>query len=181
MPRAETCGRCLRRPPAVDSALALFEYRFPVDRVLLRFKFAGDLAAGRWLGERLAAVVGEAPLPDLLVVPPIEAARLRQRGFNQALQVAKVVAARHGLELDRDALRRTRTAAPQSTLGGRERRLNLRGAFACRRRFDRRHVAIVDDVMTTGATIDAVARALREAGAARVDAWIVARTPEPGD
>ena len=181
MPRNETCGRCLRHPPAVDAAFALFEYRFPVDRVLLRFKFAGDLAAGRWLGERLAQAVERAPAPDLIVVPPMDAERLGQRGFNQALEIAKVVAARRGVALDRRALRRVRAAAPQSTLGGRERRANLRDAFASRRRFDGLHVAIVDDVMTTGATIDAVARALRDGGAARVDGWVVARTPEPGD
>lgn len=181
MPRAETCGRCLRRPPRVDRALAVFEYRFPVDRVLVRFKFAGDLAAGHWLGERLAAAVETAPAPDLVVVPPIDAARLRVRGFNQAIEIAKVVAAARGLALDRGALRRLRATAAQSTLGGSERRRNLRGAFECGRRLDGRHVAIVDDVMTTGATVDAIARALRTAGAGRVDAWVVARTPEPGD
>jgi len=181
MPRSESCGHCLRRPLAVDGATAVFEYRFPLDRVLVRFKFAGDLAAGRWLGERLADAVADAPAPDLIVVPPIEATRLKQRGFNQALEIAKVVAARRGLALDRDAIRRIRSAPPQSTLGGLERRRNLRDAFSCRPRLDGLRVAIVDDVMTTGATIDAVARAVRAAGAGRVDAWAVARTPEPGD
>jgi len=179
MAREETCARCLRRPPAFDASRAAFAYRFPIDRVMLRFKFAGDLAAGRWLAEQLAQAVRASPMPDRLVVPPIDPARLRLRGFNQALEIAKVVAHSHGLQLEREAIARVRGAPAQSTLGGRERRRNLRGAFECRRRFEGMHLAIVDDVMTTGATAEAVARALRKAGAARIDAWIVARTPEP--
>ena len=181
MPRAETCGRCLRRPPSVDCALAAFQYRFPIDRLVLRFKFAGDLAAGRWLAECLAAAVREAPTPDLVVVPPIAAARLRERGFNQALEIAKVVCAARGVTLDRDAVTRVRDAPAQSTLDARERRANLRGAFECRSALAGRHVAIVDDVMTTGATLDSMAHALRASGAGRIDAWVVARTPEPCD
>lgn len=181
MPRDEKCGRCLRRAPALDSARAALEYRFPVDRVMRRFKFAGDLAAGEWLAGRLAVAVAAAPVPELVVVPPIDATRLRTRGFNQALEVARVVAAARRVRLDRDAVIRVRVVAPQSTLGSRERRANLRGVFACRRELGGRHVAIVDDVMTTGATVEAVALALRQAGARRVDAWVVARTPEPGD
>lgn len=181
MPRAETCGRCLRKPPPLDAALAAFDYRFPVDRVLLGFKNGGDLAAGRWLASGLAEAVGTARLPDLVVVPPADPARLRERGFHPALEVAKVVAGARGATVDRAALVRLRATPAQSTLGARERRANLRGAFGCRRDLRGLHVAIVDDVMTTGATVEAAARALRGAGAARVEAWVVARTPEPAD
>jgi ComF family protein len=177
MPQPEACGRCVRRPPEIEAAAAAFEYRFPVDRVVQRFKFGGDLAAGRWLGLQLAHAVGMAPRPDLLVAPPLAAARLRERGFNQALELAKVVAAERGVRLDPWVVERVRATAPQPGLGGRARRENLRGAFACRGALDGAHVAIVDDVMTTGATADAMARALRDAGASRIDAWVVARTP----
>lgn len=180
MPSPEVCGRCLRDPPAFDSAIAAFEYRFPLDRVVVRFKFAGDLAAGRWLASRLALASQVAPLPDLIVVPPSDPARLRRRGFNPALEIARAVGLERGLRVDPFAIVRLRATTPQPGLGGRARRANLRGAFSCRRALDGASVAIVDDVMTTGATVDALARALKAAGARRVDAWVVARTPEPG-
>jgi ComF family protein len=174
-----TCGSCLCHPPAFDAAHAAFEYRFPVDRVIQRFKFGGDLAAGRWLARQLARRVAAAPRPDVLVVPGLAPARLRARGFNQALEIARVVASLHGLRVDAHAIEKVRDTAPQPGLGGRERRANLRGAFRAARTFEGLHVALVDDVLTTGATADAVARVLKAAGARRVDAWVVARTPEP--
>jgi len=179
MPGVQTCGRCLRHPPAFEHAHAAFEYRFPVDRVIQRFKFAGDLAAGRWLAEQLAHAVREAARPDLLVVPALAPARLRVRGFNQALEIARVVGAACAIPVDAAAIVKVRDTAPQPGLGSLARRANLRGAFRATRAFDRAHVALVDDVMTTGATADAIARALRSAGARRVDVWVVARTPDP--
>jgi ComF family protein len=179
MPAAETCGACLARAPAFDAALARFEYRFPADRIVRRFKFAGDLAAGRWLALELAQAAQAAERPDLLVAPPIAATRLRERGFNQALEIAKVVGRHLGIAVELRAVVRLRETAPQPGLGGRERRANLCEAFGCARSLDGRHVAIVDDVMTTGATADAIARVLKAAGAARVSAWAVARTPSP--
>jgi len=177
MARAETCGACLRRPPEFDAALAAFEYRFPVDRLVQRFKFAGDLAVGRWLAQRLAAIA--CPRPDLVVVPPLAPARLRTRGFNQALEIARVVGAATGAPVDARAIAKTRETSPQPGLGGRARRQNLRGAFGVVRPMAGLHVAIVDDVMTTGATLESAATALLQAGAARVDAWVVARTLPP--
>jgi ComF family protein len=177
MARDEICGACLRRPPPFDAAVAAFEYRFPVDRLVRRFKFAGDLAAGRWLAGRLAAVV--AAQPDLIVVPPLTPARLRERGFNQALEIARVVGAATGARVGARVLEKVRDTAPQPGLGGRARRRNLRGAFRAARPVAGSHVAIVDDVMTTGATVAELASVLKEAGARRVDVWVVARTP-PG-
>src|SRR5688572_30571579 len=106
MAREETCGACLRRPPPFDAAVAAFEYGFPVDRLVQRFKFAGDLAAGRWLAQRLAAAVRTRP--DLLVVAPLTAARLRTRGFNQALEIARVVGAATNARVEARALAKVR-------------------------------------------------------------------------
>ena len=180
MPTPLTCGRCLREAPAFDAAIAAFEYRFPLDGLVQRFKFGGDLAVGRWLGERMALATGAAERPDVLVAPPLARARLRHRGFNQAIELARVVGAAHGLRVDAFALERVRDTAAQPGLGRRERHANLRDAFRASRRWPGAHVAIVDDVMTTGATAEAMARVLKDAGAQRVSAWIVARTPEPG-
>jgi ComF family protein len=164
---------------AFDDAAAVFAYRFPLDRLIHRFKFAGDLAVGRWLARELARSVLALPAPDLLVAPPLTAASLRARGFNQALEIAKVVGRAVGAQVDFRALAKVRDTAPQPVLGARERRANLRGAFACRRTLAGEHVAIVDDVLTTGATADALARVLKEAGAGRISAWSVALAPDP--
>jgi ComF family protein len=168
------------RATAFDEAIARFEYRFPVDRLVQRFKYGGDLAIGRWLAERLAERVCDAARPDLLAVPPLAAARLRERGFNQALEIARTVGKRLRVPVDARAVERRRDTPPQASLDRRARAANLRGAFACGTDLRGRHVAIVDDVLTTGATADAIARVLKAAGAERVSAWAVARAHDPG-
>jgi ComF family protein len=119
------------------------------------------------------------PGPQLIVVPPLSPARLRARGFNQALEIARVVGRRIGVEVSLDAVARRRETASQAALGRRERAANLRGAFACTRALADLDIALVDDVLTTGATADAIARVLKEAGARSVAVWAVARAPEP--
>ena len=179
LPQPGICGECQRHPRSFDAALAAFEYRFPVDRLVHRFKFAGDLAVGRWLALQLLERVRAESRPDLIVAPPLTPARLRERGFNQALEIGKVVGRRLGVRCAIGALAKIRDTAPQPGLSRRERRANLRRAFRCDHEFSGEHVALVDDVMTTGATADALARVLRAAGAGRVSVWAVARTPDP--
>lgn len=162
--------------PALDGALAAFEYRFPVDRMIHRFKYRGDLALGRWLAQCLAARLHGREKPGLLVATPLSPARLRERGFDQALEIAKVVGRALAVPVALRAVVKVRETEAQRTLGARSRRANLRAAFRCRARLDGKCVAVVDDVITTGATAGAVAAALRAAGAARVEAWSVART-----
>lgn len=174
------CEQSLPRPARPGRALAPFEYRFPVDRLVQRFKFAGDLAIGRWLALRLAERVQVEPAPDLVVAPPLTPARLRKRGFNQALEIAKVVAQESRVHCAIGGIVRVRETPPQHGLGRRARRRNLQGAFRCDLLLAGLRVAIVDDVVTTGATAAALARALKGAGAARVDIWAVACTPAPG-
>ena len=180
LPAAQACGSCLAHPPAFDATVAAFEYRFPIDRLVQRFKFAGDLAIGRWLGECLAQAVAIERRPDILVAAPIGRARLRERGFNQALELARAVARAHRLPIDPGLVAKVCDTPPQQGLTRSERRANLRDAFRVRGSISGAHIAIVDDVMTTGATAEAMARALRGAGAGRVVAWVLARTPEPG-
>ena len=178
LPRPGTCGRCRRCATPVDAAVAAFDYRFPVDRLVRRFKYAGDLAVGRWLGESLAARVAGEARPALIVVPASTRARLRERGFNPALEIAKATARRLRRPYAIGGLVRTRETSPQPGLGRDARRRNLAGAFACGLDLRGLHVALVDDVLTTGATVEAAAAALKHAGAERVVAWIVARTPD---
>lgn len=170
------CGGCLRRPPPLDVVIAAFDYGFPVDRLLPRFKFHRDLAAGALLGDCLGQATRDAARPDVLVPISLHVARLRERGYDQALELARVLARLHGLPLRPDLLRRVRATAPQSRLDAKARRRNLHRAFETTASNDvPEHVVLVDDVMTTGATLHAAAHALRRAGVARVDAWVCAR------
>ncbi len=177
LPTADpVCGACLYRPPPLDAVIAAFDYGFPVDRLLPRFKFHRDLAAGALLGDCLAQATAGAARPAALVPIPLHTARLRERGYDQALELARMLARRHGLPLRTDLLRRVRATAPQSRLDAKARRRNLRSAFAVQRPAGMpAHVVLIDDVMTTGATLHAAARALRLAGAQRIEAWVCAR------
>lgn len=172
-----TCGECQCSPPAFDGAMAAFEYRFPIDRLVHRFKFGGDLAIGRWLGDQIAERVRGLDNPGVIVAPPLSPRALRERGFNQAVELAKSVGRALDVRVEVAALRKVRETAPQRTLGRRSRQSNLRGAFACEIDVSGTHVAIVDDVITTGATASSVAEAIRRAGAASVRAWAAARAP----
>lgn len=172
------CGRCLRRPPPQAHARAAFVYGFPLDRLLPRAKFHGDLSSTRLLAALMTSALSEAERPQALVPIPLHASRLRERGYDQALELARPLARRLGLPLRDDLLRRTRATAAQSRLDAIQRRRNLRGAFAVRGGCELPgHVALVDDVMTTGATVHAAASALLRAGVTRVDVWVCARVP----
>jgi ComF family protein len=177
------CGACLRKPPPYATTLAACSYAYPLDRLVQALKYSRQLALAQPLGDALAAAAMRAPRwyvrPGVLVALPLAAARQRERGFNQAIEIARVVARRTGIPLVHGVVRSSH-GPPQATLPWKHRRRNVRSAFACVRSFSGLHVALVDDVMTTGATLEAAAGALLKAGAARVDAWVVARTLPPG-
>lgn len=168
------CGRCLGRPPGWQAAVVPLVWAFPVDRLVARLKYAGVIAHARLLGGLLADAA-EGRAADVMVPVPLHPGRLRERGYNQALEIAGPVARRLGIPLRPAAVARVRPTRPQVGLPGKARRRNVKGAFVCRRRFDGLAVAVVDDVLTTGATVADLTRALRGAGAARVEVWAVAR------
>lgn len=173
-----TCGACLRRPPPLDLVCASFVYAAPLDRLLPRYKFHGDLAAGRLLAGLMLPAVARCTTPQALVPVPLHRQRLRRRGYDQALELARPLATALGIPLRAGLLQRVRPTAPQSELDAAARQRNLRDAFRARGRGPLpSHVTLVDDVMTTGATLHAAAAALRRAGVARVDAWVCARAP----
>lgn len=172
----KACGACLRHPPAFDRTLAAFSYGFPIDRLLHAFKYASDLALAGVLAEPLARIAAGHPKPDLLLPMPLHPSRLRERGFNQALEIARPISKWLGIPLATDACRRTRDTPSQAGLKLKERRRNVRGAFACDLGLAGKKVAVLDDVMTTGATLNELSRILKSRGAAEVSAWVVART-----
>ena len=177
-PGGLVCGPCLKRPPAFDATLAAFVYRFPLDRLIPRLKYHGQLAIAPLLGESLAIRVAGAARPDRVVPMPLHPARLRERGFNHAAEIARALCRSTGLELDTASCARVRDTPPQQGLAYTARRGNVRGAFACAPLTGLR-IALVDDVMTTGTSLDELAAAAKRAGAAEVVCWVAARTPPP--
>jgi len=177
---AGACGQCLQAPPAFVSCLAPLRYAAPLDRLLPRFKFHAGLAEGRLLAELilLRVPVDSFGASDLLVPMPLHRRRLGQRGYNQALELARPLARAWALPLGSDALRRKRATAAQTDLDAAARRRNVRGAFAALpERVLGRHILLLDDVITTGATVREAATTLLAAGAAEVRVVAAARAP----
>jgi ComF family protein len=150
-------------------------YQFPADQMLHRFKYGAQFGLHPFWLALLVPATRLAPRPDLVVPAPLADERLTERGFNQAALLAKGVAAALAVPVDMTALTKTRTTAAQVSLAHRERTKNVRDAFASRSRLPR-HVAIVDDVMTSGATMNEMARCLKASGVVEVSAWVVLRT-----
>lgn len=175
-PTGRLCGRCLQHPPAFDRTTAVFAYQFPLDRLIQAMKYADQLVLAHVFGQQLAQRVSSSTLPDCVIPMPLHPLKLRERGYNQALLLARVAARKHKLRLLPDAVQRVRNTPPQSSLHGDERENNMKNAFVCELDLRGRRVALVDDVMTTGASLNALALAVREAGAESAETWVVART-----
>ena len=178
----ELCGSCLVYSPHFDHTITAFRYDFPVDRLLQAYKFQAQLAFTHFLADALVKRVRDnrsltlAALPDLILPTPLAAKRLAVRGFNQSALLGRAVGSLMGIGFSAEALKRVRETIPQSGLKRDERLKNVRGAFACGIDLEGKRVAIVDDVMTTGATLSEAAKALKENGAVYVEAWACART-----
>ena len=176
LPQAGVCGHCLQHPPPLAETHAVFDYAFPLDRLLPRLKFHGDFAAGRVLAQAMAERCATLPRPGAILPVPLHRTRLRQRGYDQALELATPLARALRVPLLGDVLHREKTTTAQSRLDAEARQRNLRDAFLVVPTATLpAHVVLVDDVMTTGATLHAAACALHKAGVQRVDAWICAR------
>ncbi|HET7371626.1 MAG TPA: ComF family protein [Gammaproteobacteria bacterium] len=173
-----TCGRCLQTPPPFEAALCAFHYQFPVDRLLVKLKFHGKLGYARELGLLLAEQIERRHghrLPEAIAPVPLHPRRARSRGFNQAAEIARAVGARLELPVMTGICTRHRDTAAQSSLSAAERQANMRDAFSARRPLPACRWAIVDDVVTTGATAGEMARALLASGASSVLLWSAAR------
>lgn len=173
-PFAQICGTCLADPPAFSAITAACQYSWPLTPLIHQFKYAGNLALAGVLAEAICAE--NPPQVDLIIPMPLAPARLRERGFNQALELARIAGRTLQTKVAAHACRRIRDSAPQAMLPWRERAKNIRNAFVYDADLSGLRIAIVDDVMTTGATLNELARTLRKAGAADVHGWVVART-----
>lgn len=171
------CGECLRRPPHFDVVHCPFLYAYPLDHLVRGLKYHGAVAQGRVLSELLACGLQRMrnePLPDVVLPVPLAQRRFRERGYNQAIELGRYVQKRLAVSMRADIAVRIRETREQAALNRKERRRNIRGAFAVVGAVPA-HVAIIDDVVTTGSTVNELARELKRAGAKRVEVWAIAR------
>ena len=189
-----TCGSCLSSAPDFDATHALFSYDFPIDRLLQHYKYKNSLHLAQTFASLLLQyrLSGHAKLDhvnryhakqhniDLIIPMPMHKARLKQRGFNQALEIARILSNKLHIPLDYTACQRHKLTPPQASLPHKERIKNIHGVFHCQQNLQGLNIAIVDDVMTTGASLNELAKTLKQAGAVHVECWAIARTlPKP--
>lgn len=174
---AAICGRCLAKPPRFDGTRAALAYDYPAEPLLRQYKYHGAVALAALFSELLASAIAQPGTAgvDLVTVVPLARERLVERGFNQALEIARPLAKSRGLVLRAELGHRVRHTHAQADLPFAARRKNVRGAFACLEDLTGMRIAVVDDVMTTGATLDEFAHTLKRRGAASVVNWVVAR------
>ena len=169
----EVCGRCLKKPPVWEHLVALWRYEFPLDKAMVSAKYHHAFAIYRWVAAQQNAWPFAASAT--LIPVPLAELRLQSRGYNQAQLIAEEMAKRFALKVDANAIIRSRETDVQQHLNWSERRENVRAAFVATRSFAGESVVLIDDVLTTGATLNSLAGALLDAGAARVDAFVLAR------
>lgn len=175
-PSGEVCGHCLKQPPLFTRTTALFGYSFPLDKLIQGMKYGEQLALAHAFAKKLVQRIDKSNLPDCVIAMPLHPAKLRERGFNQSLLLAATVARDLKLELLPNACRRVRDTPPQSALPWKQRKKNVRNAFCCDMDLTGKRIALVDDVLTTGASLNALAEAVQQRGASQISAWVVART-----
>jgi len=177
LPEDAICAACLHQPPLFDRVLAVHTYQYPVADLVRAMKYQQKILLAREAGESLSELLllKRPPLPECIIPVPLHRHRLCKRGFNQALEIARIVAKRLQVKLDRQALIRVRSTLPQFDLSPQQRIKNLKDAFGLSRPLHYRHIAIVDDVITTGATANEMARLLRTTGVTKIDVWAYAR------
>ncbi len=177
VPTAEICGACLKKPPAFTRTIAGLRYSFPIDALIHSFKYQANLAIAPILADllikKLTALEARA---DVIIPMPLHPIRLRERGFNQAMEISRYISKQMRITILPDSCSRIKHTLPQTGLPWKDRQKNIRKAFSCKIDLSGKHVAVVDDVMTTGATLNELAKTLRQQGAAEISNWVVART-----
>lgn len=179
VPAGQTvCDACLRAPPAFDTMAVAYRYAAPIDQLICALKFSACLSHAPLLGSLLLQQLLQRRVekPDCLLPVPLHHRRLRARGFNQSVEIARPIARYFKLPIVKNCITRVRAGAPQVSLSGHARRHSMGGAFAVHQPLQYHHVAIVDDVVTTATTVAELARRVRMAGAQRVSVWALART-----
>ena len=179
----QVCGSCLSSPPYFDATHAVFLYHYPMDTMIQRYKYSNTLSLshtfGQLLSEKISSIHSNENI-DVIIHMPMHPTRLKQRGFNQALEIAKVLdkilSKKTKAKLDYKSVTRQTLTPPQASLPLKERVKNIKGAFKVNADLSGKRIAILDDVMTTGASLNELAKTLKQAGATHVECWVIART-----
>lgn len=173
------CGQCIQDPPSVDYAISLYHYETPLDYLIGQLKYHQKLSyasiMGDLLKEKILNLDVEHQLPQAIIAVPLYKKRLLQRGFNQSLEIVKSIAKEKKIPILLDAVDRVRDTPTQRSLNKKERKKNVKGCFDVVREIKQSHIVIVDDVVTTGATSNELARVLKTAGVGTVGVWSIAR------
>jgi ComF family protein len=163
-----------------NKLVILFEYDFPINKLITQLKFQHQLPHANLFGKLLTSKIKQSyqntPLPSLIIPVPLHFKRLKERGFNQALEIAKPISKKLKIPLEKTICYRKKYTEAQSALSQKERRTNLSNAFALIKNIPDKHIALVDDVITTGQTLNELAKILRENGAEKIDVWCCAQT-----
>ncbi len=171
------CGRCQTQPFAFDHCSCLFAYQYPVNHLIQRIKFQQDLVLLNSLGKLLLEqLLNRANKPDCIMPVPLHRKRLAERGYNQSQELLRPIRKSKAFAIDAGCCKRVRVTEAQSGLPAKQRRKNLRGAFTVTGEVKDQHILLIDDVLTTGSTLNELAKTLKKAGARQVDAWVIART-----
>lgn len=170
------CGQCLHSPPPYQRTISPFYYGPPLVQLITRFKFNHRLMMARVFASLLARRIDTGKhRPECIIPVPLHPRRLRERGYNQSLEIARLLGKALGIPVDYRLCRRSRYTAPQSGLAAGERKRNVKNAFGLSSACQYKHVAILDDVITTGHTVSELARVLRNNGVEEIEVWSVAR------
>lgn len=178
-PHTSRCGQCIGAPPRFDQTISLFTYETPVMQMIRQLKFHHNLAIANMFAKLWihTLIQNKTPLPDCILPVPLHHKRLKERGFNQSLEIAKPIAKYFKIPIDTRTCIRIKNTKPQSSLPVKKRLINVANAFALTHSVNYQHIAILDDVMTTGKTASEIAGLLRKAGVKKVDVWCCARVP----
>ncbi len=171
------CPECKQNPPPYTHTQAIFSYTYPIDKLIKLAKFQQNLTILKLLANLMAQDLIMEPRPNVLIPVPLHSKRLRQRGYNQSLELAKIISKQSGIPVNTRACKRIKNTRPQtSLLNAQQREENLAKAFKIKKRLASwQHIVLIDDVMTTGTTVKQLALAFKAAGIARIDVWCCAR------
>jgi len=173
---AQLCGKCLNHPPEQDLSFSLFRYHNPIDRLIADFKYHDKLYLSQLFSNLMSEQLITRPLPQLIIPIPLHAKRLIQRGYNQSLELAKALSKQLNIPLSNHTLSRVKNTPPQASLPFKQRKNNIQNAFSLNNSNIPSHLALIDDVLTTGHTANAAVKCLQQKGVETIELWTIART-----
>lgn len=173
---AQLCGRCLSKPPEQHASMSLYKYQDPVDRLIADFKFKDKLYLSQFFAEQMVSKLNSRTLPELLIPIPLHPHRLKQRGYNQSFELAKSLSKYLTIPVSNNYLERIINTQSQSSMPFKQRKKNIQHAFRATDKQPPKHIALIDDVLTTGHTANAAAKTLKKVGVITIEVWTIART-----